>query len=107
MGNNKEYYIEETEGNGFNLWVKQDNKYHNLATLFYKDAFCQDNWSVSELKKSVSYTDEEIIDELENPLVKIKIGDAETLLNMKNKFPTEIFTYFKLNISNENDKTKI
>lgn len=104
MENNLEYYIEKTEGESFNLWMKKDNKYYNLATLFYNDSMCGDDWAVSELEKSVSYTQKEIIDELENQLVKIKIENAEALLAMKDKSPKKISDYFKLNILRENGR---
>lgn len=104
MENNLEYYIEKTEGESFNLWMKKDDKYHNLATLFYNDSMCEDDWAVSELEKSVSYTQKEIIGELENQLVKIKIEYAEALLAMKDKSPKEISDYFKLNILRENGR---
>ncbi len=99
---NLEYYIEETEGDSFNLWMKKDNKYYNLATLFYNDAICGNEWNVSELENSISYLQEEIIDELENPLAEIKAENAEALLAMKDKSPKEILDYFKLNIRIKN-----
>lgn len=104
MTTNLEYYTEKTEGDSFNLWIKKGDIYYNLATLFYDDSFCGSDWNVSELEKSVSYSQDEIVDELENPLVRIKTENAEALLAMKDKSPKEILDYFKLNILAENDK---
>ncbi len=92
---NLKYFVERTEGDGFNLWIKKDNTFYNLATLFYNAPVCDDDWNISELKKSVSYSQEEISDELENPLIDINIEPAERLLAMKGKSPKEIYDYLK------------
>ncbi len=104
MTNNSDYYIEKLEGESFNLWFRKENKYFNLATLFYKDELCEDDWDVSDIEKSVSYSENEINDELENPLVKILNEHGEKLLSMKNKPLVEVYDYFKLNIGEKNEQ---
>ena len=77
----------------FNLWARQGSKYHNLATLFYNDPLCGTQWSVDEIEKVVSYDEQEIQDELENPLRKIQQARGEELLEMKDKSPKEVCDY--------------
>lgn len=91
---NLEYYIEFHENEKcFNLWTEQKGRYYNIATLFYQDPLCGDDWSISEIEKAVSYPKSEISDELESPLIKISQDDAEKLLSMKNNSPNEILNY--------------
>lgn len=89
---NLEYFIEllgqgkEITGS-FNLWAKQGNKYHNIATLFYNDPMCGCDWSFDKIGRAVSYSESEIQDELENPLRPIsnEIGRALESMNVSFK----------------------
>lgn len=92
------YFIEKLEGGSFNLWLRKFNKYFNVATLFYGDSLCGDDWDVSDIEKSVNYSESEIKDELENPLIKILKEHGEKLLSMKGNSPDEVYDYFRLKI---------
>ena len=90
MGND-EYFIERFEGgkSNFNIWKRIGNKYHNVATLFYQDRMCGNQWDISEVGKSVSYDKSEIQDETEGQLTMLPQAVAERLLTMKNNSPDE------------------
>jgi len=95
---NLEYYMEllgeEKQKTGsFNLWAKQGNRYHNLATLFYKDPMCGTQWTVDEIGRAVSYDEQEIKDELENPLRRIQQIRGEEFVAMRDKSPEEVAKY--------------
>lgn len=98
MNKNSDYYIEKLEGESFNLWFRKNNQYFNLATLFYKDKLCGEDWDVSNIEKSVSYSKDEINDEIESPLINILNEHGEKLLSMKGNSPKEVLDYFKSNI---------
>ncbi len=87
------YYIEKIESESFNLWLKKNKKYYNIATLFYNINFCENEWNISNIEKSVFYTEKEIIDELENPLKEITIEKVQKLLSMKENSPQEIYEF--------------
>lgn len=95
---NLEYYLEflgqgKERTGSFNLWAKQEHRYHNLATLFINDPLCGSDWSVSQLGRAVNYDETEINDELENPLRKIRQVRGEELLAMKDKSYREVGEY--------------
>ncbi|MBS3066855.1 hypothetical protein J4205_03440 [Candidatus Pacearchaeota archaeon] len=48
-----------------NIRKRVGSKYHNVATLFYQDRMCDNQWDISEVGKSVSYDENEIQDEIE------------------------------------------
>ncbi len=97
---NLEYFV-EILGNGdfekitgsFNLWEKNKGFYLNLATLFLNDKLCGCQWDVCERTMAVKYNDDEIQDELENPLKKIPREIAEHLIRMKGKTYKDILQY--------------
>ena len=60
----KEYYVERIP-EGFNIWKKINGFFYNIASLF------DGQWDVSSIEKSVHYSQEEIIDEIETPLTPI------------------------------------
>ena len=80
----KEYYIERMDGGkcNFNLWEKDGNRYFNVATLFYEDSMCGDQWTIDERAKAVSFSQDEIEDELEYPLRPIPIDKVQKLLKL-------------------------
>ena len=72
------FFIEKTS-DGFNIWEKS-SKYYCIASLFYPD-----QWDISPIspkEKSVSYSAEEIEDELESPLISITTNQAQVLLGI-------------------------
>ena len=87
-----EYFIEKLGGErySFNLWAKIEDTYYNVATLFYQDSLCGNQWTTSEIEKSVSYNTIEIQDEIESRLFKISQERAEKILSMKDSSPIEI-----------------
>lgn len=104
-GQNLEYFIEPIgektqEVRSFNLWAKQGVRYHNLATLFYKDGSCGTQWSVDEIGRAVNYGESELQDELENPLIRIQQVRGVELLSMRDKSPEEVAQYMS-NLANK------
>jgi hypothetical protein len=98
MSKDSLYYLEKLEGESFNLWFRKNNQYFNLATLFYEDKLCGNSWDVSDIDNSVNYSENEINDELESPLINILNEYGEKLLSMKGNSPKEVLNYFKLNM---------
>lgn len=95
MSDNSDYYIEKLEGESFNLWYKKGNNYFNVATLFYQDKLCGSDWNVSDVKDSVNYSETEIIDEIESPLIGILREFGDKLISMEGSNPKEVYDYFK------------
>lgn len=61
-----------------------------MATLFYQDRMCDNQWDISEVGKSVSYDESEIQDQIEGQLTLLPQAVAERLLSMKNNSPEEV-----------------
>ena len=57
-------FVEKTDG-GYNIWYKENNKYYSVGgfTEYDDHSFIEYN-----LEKTVSYTSEDIVDELESEL---------------------------------------
>lgn len=100
---NLEYFV-EVLGNGktepitgsFNLWEREGNKFYNRATLFLNDRLCGCQWDVSDRQRAVSYDNQEIKDELENPLKQISPEVANHLIDMRDKTYKDVFEYLEL-----------
>ena len=78
----QEFYIERMDGKSFNLWEKDGVRYYNIATLFYNDPICENEWTIDDKSKAVSYGTNEIVDEVENPLKQIPTERAQQLLKL-------------------------
>jgi len=80
----QEYYIEKVDGSeyNFNIWEKNGDRYFSVATLFYQDRLCGTQWTVTDKTKAVSYSEDEIQDEIESPLRSIPVEKAQSLLKL-------------------------
>jgi len=92
----RNYYVERMfEDGSFNIWRRIRKRYFCVATLFYQDPLCGNQWTTDEPeeleKVGAYYTPTVIKDEIESPLKPISNEELKKMTELTSLKDISIF----------------